>query len=126
MANVVDISIPNRVEVVLRRASIYLDVLHLQLVGQELLKSLVHPQELLCFDLIPMADGLNDDNDILLILELFHRILIFLSFLVDALINLSRLILFASRGSAALCFLHWVFHRIEVLLFSIIVISANG
>ena len=72
-----------------------------------------------------MADGLNDHNDILLILELFQRILIFLSFLVDAL-NLSRLILFASRGSNALCFLHWVFHRIEVLLFSIIVISANG
>ena len=57
-------------------------MLHLELVGKELLKGLVHPKELVFFDLIPMADGLNYNNHILFILELFQRLFLFRSFLV--------------------------------------------
>lgn len=46
-------------------------MLHLELIRQELLKGLVHPEELVSFDLIAMADSLDDNNHILFILELF-------------------------------------------------------
>jgi hypothetical protein len=107
-------------------------VLHLELVRQELLKGLVHPQELVTLNLITMADSLNDYNHILFILKLFERILIFRSSLViifrpklKSVFSLFWITFFRFRIMIVLIKLIRVLKSVKVLLFKLIVVSAD-
>jgi hypothetical protein len=107
-------------------------VLHLELVRQELLKGLVHPQELVTLNLITMADSLNDYNHILFILKLFERILIFRSSLViifrpklKSVFSLFWITFFRFGMEIVLIKLIRVLKSVKVLFFKLIVVSAD-